>query len=46
MTVTEMRRALSKLYGPSWVNKVDKMKDAQVAAVYESKRASGAIKNN
>lgn len=44
MTIEEKRRALSRLYGPSWVRRVDKMKDAQVAAVYEAKLANGELK--
>lgn len=41
MPVTEMRKTLSRLYGPSWAGKVDKMSDKQVAAVYLRKLDEG-----
>lgn len=44
MPVTEMRRTLSRLYGPSWAGRVDKMSDRQVAAVYLRKLDEGAFK--
>ncbi len=44
MSIQEKRRILSKLYGPSWVAKVDRMHDNQVAAIYEAKLASGELK--
>lgn len=44
MSIDQKRRALSKLYGPSWVRRVDNMSDAQVAAVYETKLNKGEIK--
>lgn len=34
MTIAQMRDYLSRLYGPSWGERVRKMGDRQVAAVY------------
>lgn len=38
-----MRKELSKLYGPSWVLKVERMSDRQVSAVYMRKLSEGAF---
>jgi len=35
MTIAEMRDKLSRLYGPSWGERVRKMSDKQVAAVWQ-----------
>lgn len=35
MSVEQMREYLSKLYGPSWAERVRKMSDKQVYAVYQ-----------
>lgn len=43
MSTNQMRTALSKLYGPSWVQKVENMSDKQVAAVYQRKLNEGAF---
>jgi len=43
MSEAQMRAALSKLYGPSWVKRVEKMSRAQVAAVYMRKLNEGAF---
>jgi hypothetical protein len=43
MPVSEMRKLLSKLYGPSWAGKIDKMPDRQVSAIYTRKLNEGAF---
>jgi hypothetical protein len=43
MPVTEMRKMLSRLYGPSWAGKVEKMSDKQAATVYLRKLNEGAF---
>lgn len=43
MHVNEKRRLLSKLYGPSWAGKVEKMSDAQVSVIYMRKLNEGAF---
>lgn len=44
MSIDQMRDKLSKLYGPSWAEKVRKMSDKQVAAIYNKKLANKEIK--
>lgn len=47
MSVETMRAVLKKQYGGSykWVNRVDKMSEAQVIAIYRRMQGSGQIKN-
>lgn len=45
MTVGEMRRAISKAYdGKKWKDRVRKMTDEQVTAIYYKMTSSGQIK--
>lgn len=34
MSIAQMRNVLSRMYGPSWAGKVERMSDKQVAATY------------
>lgn len=47
MSVEAMRAVLKKQYGGAykWVNRVNKMSEAQVIAVYQRMQGSGQIKN-
>lgn len=47
MSVETMRAVLKKQYGGAykWVNRVNKMSEAQVVAVYYRMLGSGQIKN-
>ena len=44
MPIAQMRDKLSRLYGPSWGEKVRRMSDKQVVAVYTKHLAQGKIK--
>lgn len=44
MNVEQMRVALSGLYGQQWREKVRKMRDSQVVAIYKKFQAEGKIK--
>lgn len=44
MQIAQMRDKLSRLYGPSWGEKVRKMSDKQVYAVYMNKLSKGEIR--
>lgn len=44
MTIAQMRDYLSRLYGPSWAEKVRKMPDSQVVAVYQRHISLGSFK--
>lgn len=47
MTIHDMRAALKQQYKGAykWVNKVNKMSDMQVIAVYKRMQSTGQIKN-
>lgn len=45
MTIFEMKQKLRELYGRQWRERVDKMSDAQVAAIFKKFVANGKIKN-
>jgi hypothetical protein len=44
MPVAQMRKLISKKYGPSWAKKVERMSDPQVAAVYLRMLDKGLLK--
>lgn len=44
MTIAQMRDKLSRLYGPSWGEKVRKMSDKQVHAIYMKELSKGAFR--
>lgn len=45
MTIFEMKQKLRELYGRQWQERVDKMNDAQVIAIFKKFVANGKIKN-
>lgn len=45
MTVFEMKQKLRELYGRRWQERVDKMNDAQVVAIFKKFVTNGKIKN-
>ena len=47
MSVAQMRAVLKKQYGGAykWVNRVNKMSDNQVIAVFRRMQGSGQLKN-
>ncbi len=45
MTIFEMKQKLRELYGRRWQERVDKMSDAQVIAIFKKFVANGKIKN-
>lgn len=45
MTIFEMKQKLRELYGRQWQERVDKMSDAQVVAIFKKFVDNGKIKN-
>lgn len=45
MTIFEMKQKLRELYGRQWQERVDKMSDAQVVAIFKKFVTNGKIKN-
>lgn len=45
MTIFEMKQKLRELYGRRWQERVDKMNDAQVVAIFKKFVANGKIEN-
>lgn len=45
MTIFEMKQKLRELYGRQWQERVDKMSDAQVIAIFKKFVTNGKIKN-
>lgn len=45
MTIFEMKQKLRELYGRRWQERVDKMSDAQVVAIFKKFVVNGKIKN-
>lgn len=45
MTIFEMKQKLRELYGRRWQERVDKMSDVQVVAIFKKFVANGKIKN-
>lgn len=44
MNVEQMRTELMKIYGPHWAERVKKMKDNQIIALYKKMKLKGHFK--